>query len=66
MEKETYKWVSGIPLFGSFLVALSLLHLYTLPGLLPLAAGIILADTGGIHWVIGTMIYYSLYGNKNG
>jgi hypothetical protein len=62
---ESYRWVSGIPLFGSLFVALSLFQLCATPLLLPAGVALILADTGGIHWFIGTMIYYSWHDNTN-
>ncbi len=52
--RDTYRWVSGIPLFGSLLLWISI-------GLLPSTglqwvAGILsIFDTGGIHWLIGTL-----------
>ena len=66
MPKESYRWVSGIPLFGSAFVALSLLHLLSSSPIL--AAGIVLIaiDTGGIHWFAGTMVYHARHGKKNG
>lgn len=51
---ETYRWVSGIPIFGSLFLWISI-------GLLPSTglkwtAGILsIFDTGGIHWFIGIM-----------
>jgi hypothetical protein len=64
LPRESYRWVSGIPLFGSLLVALSLLGLYAPPGMLPAAIALIVIDTGGIHWLLGVMIYQSVYGKK--
>jgi len=62
-DRETYRWVSGIPLFGSLLLWISI-------GLLPSpalkwTAGILsIFDTGGIHWFAGTMLWMSLFGNR--
>ena len=64
-SRESYRWVSGIPLFGSLFVALSLLQLCATPWLLPAGVVLILADTGGVHWFIGTMIYHSWHDNTN-
>ena len=55
--KETYRWNSGIPLFGSGMVALSLLRLGPIHSIPAAAIMLIAIDTGGIHWFIGTMIY---------
>ena len=57
--KEAYQWVSGVPLLGSLLVGLSLVQLYTVPVALWIAIVLILIDTGGIHWFIGSMIYHA-------
>ena len=51
--RETYRWISGIPLIGSLSLWLSI-------PLLPepvawIAAGLSFFDTGGIHWFIATM-----------
>jgi len=64
LPKESYRWVSGFPLLGSLLVALSLFNLHALPGMLPAAIVFIAIDTGGIHWFVGTMIYQSVYGKR--
>ncbi len=66
LPRESYRWVSGIPLFGSLFVGLSLLVLHSLPGILPAAIVLIAIDTGGIHWFVGTTIYHSVYGKKHG
>ena len=66
LSKESYHWVSGFPLVGSVLVALSLFRLHAFPFMLPLAFVLIAVDTGGIHWFAGTMIYHSVYAKKNG
>ena len=52
--RETYKWVSGIPLFGSLLLWISIPMLSTVP-LRWIAAILSLFDTGGIHWFVATM-----------
>ena len=56
--RENYKHVSGLPLFGSLFVALSLLKFYSHPILLAIAVILILIDTAGLHWFLGTMFYY--------
>ena len=66
LSRESYRWVSGIPLFGSLLVGLSLLVLHSLPGIFPAACVLIAIDTGGIHWFVATMVYHSAYDKKRG
>jgi len=52
--RETYRWVSGIPLIGSLILWLSIPLLSSL-GLKWSAAALSVFDTGGIHWFVGTM-----------
>ena len=66
LPKESYRWVSGIPLFGSAFVALSLLCLYSSSAVLLAGIVLIAIDTGGIHWFAGTMIYHAFHGKKSG
>ena len=49
--KDKYKWVSGIPLFGS-LFLWGCIPLVDFPWLKWTAAFISLFDTGGLHWGI--------------
>jgi hypothetical protein len=65
-SKESYRWVSGIPLVGSILVVLSLLHLHSLTALFAIGVALIAIDTAGIHWFVGTMIYQSFSRKRNG
>ncbi len=55
--RDDYRWVSGIPLFGSLLVAVSLVEFWREPWLLWVAVALIVIDTGGLHWFAGTMVY---------
>ena len=64
LSKESHRWVSGFPLFGSLLVGLSLIVLHDLAGMVPVAVALILIDTGGIHWFVGTMIYQFVFGRS--
>lgn len=66
LPKESYRWVSGIPLFGSLFVGLSLFGLSDLTGMVSVAVVLIVIDTGGLHWFVGTMIYQFVYGEKHG
>ena len=56
-KQSEYRWVSGIPLFGSVFVAVALVILREPFGII--VFGVILAalDTGGLHWFIGTMAF---------
>ena len=58
--RENYKWVSGVPLFGSLFVALSLLKFRSHPIFLTIAIILILIDTGGLHYFLGVMFYYEV------
>ncbi len=64
--KRKYKWESGIPLFGSLFLFVSLLFLYKNPYILILGIALILMDTGGILWFIAIMIYYKIKDRRNG
>lgn len=59
LPKESFKFISGIPILGSLIVFL-LLHYTNLPPVMQyVAIGLIVIDTGGIHWAIGSIIYHS-------
>jgi hypothetical protein len=59
-DKENYRWVSGIPVFGSIFVVISLVFLYKIKWALISGMVFIAADTGGFHWFLGTMFYYGV------
>ncbi|MCD4726956.1 MAG: hypothetical protein K8R46_04810 [Pirellulales bacterium] len=63
--RESYKWVSGVPLFGSFFVALSLLKFWSQPYPCAIAIILILIDTGGLHWFLGVMFYFEVFRKKS-
>lgn len=52
--RETYRWVSGLPLVGSLSLWLSI-PLLSSVGLRWFAAVLSVFDTGGVHWFVGTM-----------
>jgi hypothetical protein len=56
-----YKWVSGIPVFGSLLVAsaLPLFHESTL--LFRGGAALAVLDTGGLHWFAASMLWMLVF-----
>ena len=64
-SSESYRHVSGIPLLGSLLVAVSLFKFWQPSWLLAAAIGLILVDTGGLHWFLGTIVYDAI-SNKAG
>jgi hypothetical protein len=59
---ETYRWVSGIPLFGSLFLWISI---FLLPSasLLWIAGILSIFDTGGIHWLIGMIWWTGQFGD---
>lgn len=64
LPEESYYRVSGFPLFGSLFIALSLIGLRDIPAMIPVAIVLMLIDTGGIHWFIGSMIYQFVHEKK--
>jgi hypothetical protein len=46
-------------------VAISLLSFWQSPWLLTTAIGLILIDTGGLHWFAGTMLWYEVLKKRN-
>jgi len=60
LPPESYRWGSGIPMFGSLLVGVSLFGLHSRPGIVVVAVALIAIDTGGLHWFVGSMIYHSV------
>ena len=51
-RRETYRWESGIPLFGSLFVAISLIWGWHSAWWLWLGIGLIVIDTGGPQWFV--------------
>jgi hypothetical protein len=66
LPDESDRWVSGFPLLGSLLVALSMIGLHEVPGMIPLAAASILIDTGGIHWFVGSLFHRFVHEKRRG
>jgi hypothetical protein len=56
-SRESYRHISGFPLVGSLLVALSIFKFYDMPWIFSVALLLIAIDTGGIHWFTGVLIY---------
>ena len=57
LPRDSFRWVSGFPVVGSLLVALSFIWLHRLPLMIPVCIALVLIDTGGIHWFCGVMMY---------
>ncbi len=68
--KESFRYASGIPLFGSIFLGLALLGLHSQPGVLPVAIALAVIDTGGVVWIAGAMVYILIhllvYGKNDG
>lgn len=64
-KSEGYRWVSGIPLLGSFFVAVSLLRFWQSPWLFAMAVVLILIDTGGFHWFLCVLFWQEVLDKKN-
>lgn len=62
VPKEQIRNVSGAPLLGSVFVLMGLSAMHVVPGLLPLGIVLILIDTGGPHWLVGTMVFMAIRG----
>ena len=65
-SRESYRSVSGFPLVGSLLVALSIVRLYDKPWILVFAFVLIAIDTGGILWLAGVLIYQTFLRKRVG
>jgi hypothetical protein len=58
--KESYKFVSGIPIFGSLFIYILLRNTNLPPAIFYLGVVLICIDTGGLHWGLGNMIYHAV------
>ena len=56
--------VSGAPMIGSLFVLVGLPAVHAVPGLVPLGILLILIDTGGPHWFVGTMLFMAIRGRS--
>lgn len=55
------RWVSGFPLVGSLLVVLAGVVFHDAPVFFWGGMVIALLDTGGLHWLVGTMLWMYLF-----
>jgi hypothetical protein len=58
--RNDFRWVSGFPLVGAGFMWLAALALIRQPVLMWTTVVVSLFDTGGPHWLAGTMIYMTL------
>jgi hypothetical protein len=61
--RDDFKWISGVPLIGSFMLWISAVLLQT-TSLKWLAIVLSLFDTGGIHWFAGIMLWHKWIKNE--
>jgi len=59
ISNKLVKPASGIPLFGSLLLWAAAWLFYPSSELAYWALGISVIDTGGLHWLLGTLLYHS-------
>jgi len=59
-RKSEYQWISGAPFIGSVSAAVGLVSLYETRWILIAGLLLILVDTGGVHWFLGSMLYRCL------
>jgi hypothetical protein len=50
-------WVSGFPIIGSLLLAISAILMWEVRGIALSALVLAALDTGGIHWLIGGQLW---------
>jgi hypothetical protein len=53
-----YRWVSGLPLFGSLLLIVAVVILQESPFLFWSGLVIAIIDTGGLHWFAAVMLWF--------
>ena len=56
-----YRWVSGIPLFGSLLLIIPVAAFRDSPALFWCGIIIALLDTGGLRWIAGVVLWMYLF-----
>ncbi len=56
-RKSEYKWMSGTPYIGSLFVLVGLSSLHETRLILIAGLILMLIDTGGLHWFLGSMLY---------
>jgi hypothetical protein len=64
VPRDEIRHVSGAPLLGTVFVLVGLPAVQHVPGLVPLGILLILIDTGGPHWFVGTMLFMAVGGRR--
>jgi hypothetical protein len=64
--RENFQWVSGAPFVGSMMLWSAAFLLVGHPVLIWTALIISLFDTGGPHWLVGTMTYMTFFRRRRG
>ncbi|HEY7314040.1 MAG TPA: hypothetical protein VH643_32115 [Gemmataceae bacterium] len=55
-----YRWISGVPLIGSLLLAAASLLFWGLPLWFWVCLGMAVVDTGGPHWFVGSILWHAM------
>ena len=64
-SSENYRYVSGVPIFGSFFLWVSaLIFFWSNPVLMWSALALSLFDTAGLHWFAAIMLYMTCRSSK--
>lgn len=53
-------WVSGVPLVGSLVLALFAAWHWSEPGWFCASVAFAALDTGGLHWFLGTVLWFEV------
>jgi hypothetical protein len=61
---DRIRHVSGAPMLGTVFVLLGTAALSDVPGIVPIGVVLILLDTGGPHWFVGTMLFMAVRGRR--
>lgn len=61
LRGQEYKWVSGVPVFGSLLLVIALAMVHDSPVFFWIGTSIALLDTGGLHWFAVAMLWMCLF-----
>src|SRR5262249_37853814 len=64
--RESYKWDSGLPVFGSLFLGVGAVLLRDNPAVMWSALLLSAFDMGGLHWFAAAMLYMLLKGPSRG
>lgn len=59
-REHEYRWESGVPLLGSALVLFAIFTLREPIWIVVVGLAVAVTDTGGIHWLLATMLLHTL------